>query len=309
MDKLTLQLMPESVIRGQDLYDCLLQHIDSTLHNSSLEWNHYKGYSEITVGRPNSRGGKGTKNKPEWQEKVGGILAEFLLERAEDALLTDLIRRGRQDLKDEAASDILGYCKQIMNEEDSIGDPSAEPHGRMRRRKLLSQDLIQCFQQESVLNLDGFLRFRLFKYGAELKDIIEYAKDEYLMDQQYKEFIALLKYFVYIQDAKIPEAHLLHKGGHEFVLLNEQLKPIETDQLDTTFKVEFLDKDYSFEDLIVSTLITIAPERIYIHTREPGVAVIKTISQIFEGRSEICEYCGVCISMLGDRGQQDKLSP
>lgn len=308
MDKLTLQMMPDSVVRGQELYDCLFQHIDTTLHNSSLEWNHYKGFTEITVGRPNSRSGKGTKNKPDWLESFSAVLAEFLVERAEEAVLTAMIRRGRE-FKQEDTADVLGYCKQIMAEEDSIPEPAAEQQGKLRRRKLLAQDLVQCFRSEQVLNLDGFFRFRVFKYGAELRDIIEYAKDEYLMDQQYKEFISLLKYFVYIQDAKIPEAHLLHKGGHEFILLNEQLKPIETEKLDTTFKVEFLDKDYSFEDLIVSTLITIAPERIYIHTREPGVAVIKTISQIFEGRSEICEYCGVCLPALGDRGHQDKLSP
>ncbi|WP_438446597.1 sporulation protein YtxC [Gorillibacterium sp. sgz5001074] len=308
MDKLTLQILPDSVIRGQDLYDCLFQHIDSTLHNSSLEWNHHKGFTEITVGRPQSRAGKSSKVKADWLESVSGVLADYLLEHAEDFLLTGMIRRGGQ-YKEEETADVLGYCKQIMSEEDSMRDPTAEQHGRTRRKKLLTQDLLQCVQQEPILNVDGFLRFRLAKYGGELKDIIEYAKDEYLMDQQYKEFIALLKYFVYIQDAKIPEAHLLHKGGHEFLLLNEQLKPIETDQLDTTFKVEFLDKDYSFEDLIVSTLITIAPEKIYIHTREPGVAVIKTISQIFEGRSEICDYCGVCGSILGNHSHQDKLSP
>jgi putative sporulation protein YtxC len=304
MDKLTLQILSESAISGQELYDCLFRHIDTSLHNSSLEWIHFKGYSEITLGRPHNRSGKTSKLKLEWVETVGDIMAEFLLDHAEDVLLEGILKRGRE-YKGEDTADMVGYCKQIMNEEDS----TEEQHGRKRRRKLLAQDLVHCFLSEPVMNVDGFLQFRLVKYREELRDIIEYARDEFMMDQQYKEFIALLKYFVYIQDSKIPEAHLIHKGGHEFILLNGQLKPIDTDQLDTTFKVEFLDKDYSFEDLIVSTLITIAPERIYIHTRDPGVAVIKTISQIFENRSEMCGYCGICSSLLGEKGHQDKLSP
>lgn len=308
MDKLTLQVLPDSVIRGQELYDCLFKHIDKALHNSSLEWNNYKGYTEIIVGRPNPRSNKTAKSKWEWTEAVSGILAEFVLDHAEEGLLTQLIRRDKRYNEEEIA-EVLSYCKQIMNEEDAVPESMEEHHGRSRRRKLLVQDLTGCMENQASLNLDGFLRFRIPRYSAELRDIMEYAADEFLMDQQYKEFISLLRYFVYIQESKIPAAHLMHKGGHEFMLLNEQMKPIDTEQLDTTFKVEFLDKDYNLEDLIVSTLITIAPERIYIHTREPELAVIKTISQIFEDRSEICEYCRLCKPILGEMGQQDKLSP
>jgi putative sporulation protein YtxC len=308
MDKLTLQVLPGSVIRGQELYDCLFKHIDSTLHNSSLEWNNYKGYTEITVGRPNSRTNKTAKSKQEWTEAVCKVLAEFVLDKAEEDLLSQLIRKDK-NYSDEEVAEVLGYCRQIMNEEDAIPESTDEHHGRTRRRRLLTQDVRACMNNQPFFNLEGFLRFRIPRYAAELRDIIEYATDEFLLDQQYKEFISLLRYFVYIQDSKIPAAHLMHKGGHEFMLLNEQMKPIDTDQLDTTFKVEFLDKDYNLEDLIVSTLITIAPERIYIHTREPELAVIKTISQIFENRAEICEYCRLCKPILGEIIQQDKLSP
>lgn len=308
MDKLTLQVLPDSAVRGQELYDCLFKHIDSTLHNSSLEWNNCKNYTEITVGRPNSRSNKSTKSKREWCEAVCAVLAEFVLDHAEEMLLGQLIRKDKPYTAEETA-EVLGYCKQIMSEEETIPEGQEEHHGRARRKKLLIQDIAAYLAQHQVLNMDGFLRFRIPRYAAELRDIIEYATDEFLMDQQYKEFISLLRYFVYIQDSKIPAAHLMHKGGHEFTLLNEQMKPIDTEQLDTTFKVEFLDKDYNLEDLIVSTLITIAPERIFIHTREPELPVIKTISQIFEERAEICEYCRLCKPILGEMGQQDKLSP
>jgi putative sporulation protein YtxC len=129
------------------------------------------------------------------------------------------------------------------------------------------------------------------------------------MDKQYQEFISLLQYFVYIQDAKIPSAHLMHQGGHQFILLNDQFKPIETTQLDTWFTIEMLDKEVNFEDMIVSTLITVAPQQIYIHTREPEAQIIKTIMQIFEGRFSICDYCRQCVLLLGDRQKKDQLFP
>ncbi len=115
----------------------------------------------------------------------------------------------------------------------------------------------------------------------ELHEVIDYAVDEFLMERQYQEFISLLKYFVYIQEAKTPAAHLMHKGGSEFTILNDQLQPIDANQFDSSFSIELLDKDINFEDMIVSTLITVSPEQIYIHTREPDVQIISTISQIF----------------------------
>lgn len=309
MDKLTLQVSGDAGRRAESLYDCLLMRINTTLHNSSLEYRHYKGYSEIVLGRPSPQVNKSAKWKKEWQEAVCLAVADYILDHCEEELLRTLIKKDKRYAPEET-EEILSYCQETEKTSDAAASGlKEENHGRTRRRGLLIQDLASCMKKETVLNVDGFLRFRTGKYGAELKEILEYASDEYLMDQQYKEFISLLRYFVYIQESKIPVAHIMHKGGHEFLVLNEHMKPIDTEPLDTTYKVEFLDKDYNLEDLIVSTLITIAPERIYIHTREPELAVIKTISQIFEERAEICEYCRMCSSILGENSQQNKLSP
>ena len=54
-----------------------------------------------------------------------------------------------------------------------------------------------------------------------------FAVDEYVMDQQYQEFISLLKYFVRMQEVKLPIVHVLHKGGSEFALYDEQFRVLE----------------------------------------------------------------------------------
>ena len=143
------------------------------------------------------------------------------------------------------------------------------------------------------------VRFRLLRYTEHLRGIVEYAIDEYTADKQYEEFISLLKYFVYIQEAKIPAAHLIHRGAHQFDLLNEKMEPIETKQLDQ-FVVEMIDKEINYEDMIVSTLITVSPQHVYIHTRNPDMQVIRTIQQIFEDRAAVCTSCPLCRPLLGD---------
>jgi hypothetical protein len=84
---------------------------------------------------------------------------------------------------------------------------------------------------------------------------------------------------------------------------------IELKELDATFKLEVLDKDINFEDMVVSTLIAVAPATIRIHTREPELLIIKTIIQIFEGRTVLCSYCRDCHAYLGEIGIKDHLYP
>ena len=145
--------------------------------------------------------------------------------------------------------------------------------------------------------MSGFVRFRLQQYRGELQEIVEYAIDEFLMEKQYQEFISLLQYFVYIQDAEIPFAHLMHKRNHEFSLFDEQMRPIQAEEV-MDFSIDMIGKDANFEDLIVSTLISVAPEKIYIHTREPDLPVIRTIQQIFEDRTMLCLSCSTCSPVL-----------
>lgn len=308
MDKLTVRILSSRCETIQRLYECLIRRTDSRLNNSTVEWQSYKDYSEINVSGLKQLH-KTAAKKNEWLQNVSSAIAQYMLDFYEDELLGRLIRKSGLGGKEDTES-VLGYCRQLLHPENGQLPEKGPVHGKTRRLKMLSDDLAAYLKENPVLNMEGFLRFRCSKYAGELREVIEYATDEYLMDQQYKEFISLLRYFVYIQDSKMPEVHLMHKGGHEFVLLNEQMKPIDTDRLDTTFKVEFLDKDYNFEDLIVSTLIAIAPQRIFIHTREREQQVIKTILQIFEDRSELCEYCRLCNPILGEAaGHQDKLSP
>lgn len=247
----------------------------------------------------------------EVREGLAGVLADHIIAEKELLILRDLIVK---EFKYEAIDDleaIEGYCKQSMCVETVIEElPILNgSSARLRRKQMLSDQLVQSLEETPRLSLDGFLKFRLHDYTEELREIAEYAIDEFMMDRQYQEFISLLQYFVYIQEAKIPVAHLIHKGGHEFVILNDQLELIDANEFDTTFKLEVLEKDINFEDMIVSTLITVSPANIYIHTRDPELTIIKTIRQIFEDRTTVCSYCRTCDIFLGEAKKQDQLSP
>lgn len=228
-------------------------------------------------------------------EAAADAVADYLLAEEEQRLLRHMIRHEFHYKQDEETDSILGYCRQMLGErDDSAAVKSDKNEAYLRRKNKLTALLTEYIEEHTELNLDGFLRFRAPDYLNELREVVEYAVDEFVMDRQYREFISLLQYFVYIQEAKIPFVHLIHKGGNEFMLLGEHLEKIETNDADAVVTVETLEKDMNFEDMIVSTLITVSPQQIYIHTREPDLQVIKTIRQIFENRVELCGYCRLC---------------
>lgn len=232
------------------------------------------------------------------------VLSAFMMDHVEQKLLREVISGPYHYEEPHDVQAIERYCAQLLNQAE---ETEGMPKPRIRRQEKVAQAIYGYLEEHNELNLQGLLRFRLQDYRDELREVVEYAIDEYIMDQQYQEFISLLKYFVYIQDAKIPVAHLMHHGGHEFTLLNEKMAPIETKEFDS-FTVETLDREINFEDMIVSTLISVSPQNIYIHTRDPEAQVVKTIMQIFEDRARVCTNCKGCSSVLGV-SNKDSLSP
>jgi putative sporulation protein YtxC len=285
------------------LNDNMLARMQPFLHKVRLTYEVFPHFALIQCWNSLPQSWRHSE-KSEICEIVSRLLAEYIIHKKELGLLQSLICDEFSYQNESEVNKIMHFSNQMLNlENDSL---NVSEHGQNRRILTISNEIKQFFKKNNDLNVDGFLEFRLKEYKEELREVVEYAVDEFIMDKQYQEFISLLKYFVFIQEAKIPEVHLMHKGGHEFVLFNEQMTPMDMKATEDSFKIEILDQEFNFEDLVVSTLISIAPQQIHIHTREPKVLVIQTINQIFENRVHICEYCRQCKPILGERMIQNQ---
>ncbi|WP_409344880.1 sporulation protein YtxC [Paenibacillus sp. MBLB4367] len=306
MDGITITVMASKEHSASALQAHVERLLKAYAGKIRLEAEHFGEFAQIRCERPAKTAWNQTF-RTIIRDKIGSAIAAYIVQEEEQELLRSIIMADFAYEDEEEIAKIMQYCGGMIGAED---DPElTTDHSRQRREQLIAHEISGFLKESGKINVHGLLQFRLQSYLEELREIVEYAVDEYLMDKQYQEFISLLKYFVFIQDTKIPEAHLMHKGGNEFVILNEQMVPITADDIDETLSVEWLDSDFNFEDLIVSTLITVAPQHIYIHTREPDVPVIRTIVQIFEDRAKLCNYCRVCKPLLGERSKQDQLSP
>jgi putative sporulation protein YtxC len=300
MEAFMIVLGNEINSHGMELYDTLHRYMhDLHKDQSKIQLNYEANDSFVCI-----RGGGIT---PSFIKALSTAIAEHITTRMEFSIIQGLIRREFKLDSEEEILCVEGYVTQFLRGGEDTAMATLE--AVKRRQAAIVYRLETYLHQNSHLVLEGFIRFRLQEYLEELRDVVEYAVDECIMDRQYQEFISLLQYFVYMLETKIPLAHLIHKGGHEFLILNDQLEVVDMQELDTTLKLEVLEKDVNFEDMIVSTLISVAPEMIYIHTREPELPIIKTITQIFEARTKVCPYCRMCHPFLGGIRKKDHLSP
>ncbi|MGM1048563.1 MAG: putative sporulation protein YtxC [Bacillota bacterium] len=234
---------------------------------------------------------------------VSEAAAAYILEEKEQDIAARLLLSEFEFNDNEESERVLQWFLMLLAKDDN---PSGD-YSQQRRRKL-KDSIFVCLSESPDLNLDGFMTFRMQSYEQELREMAEYAVDEFMLDQQYEEFVSLLKYFVYFQEPLMPLVHVVHKGGEDFLLLDGSLRPIEK-MRDEGLVMERLDQDMEFEDMVVSTLISVSPARMIIHTREPDLPVIVTLAHIFDNRAEVCISCPECSPFLGSLANDDLTFP
>ncbi len=171
-----------------------------------------------------------------------------------------------------------------LNEEGDIGKT-------LFRHNQILAEVNQYMEVNSRFFLEGFFRFRLKDYFKELEISIEKAVENFLVEQEYNEFLRLLRYFVEIQEPRIDEVHVLVKDKQSFCLLDEEQQPIDRDQLQGALTE--INNDVDYEDLLLSTLITISPRSIVLHVVNK-TEIVETILNVFRERVNICQGCNLC---------------
>lgn len=160
---------------------------------------------------------------------------------------------------------------------------------------MIVRKLFEYFERSNNLILDGFVNFRLKEYTKDLEEIVEKAVDDFLMDREYKEFIRLLRYFVDIQEPKFDVIHIMAEYDDKYILLNDCMEEI-TNECIQEFVNEISEGEVNNDDLLVSSLITMAPKKIVIHSPDKfkNKELLETVKNVFSGKVTTCCGCEVC---------------
>ena len=280
------------------------QHIDLIKNNLSRQFRVLEGEG-IKLEVNELPGGKYTflqcNINKEYQQKhgekgcrifknyVASVVSDVILTKWESIIINDIIQENYYYFNEEEKRLILENVKKHIRDNNPAGVSN-----NSRRRNQIYRRISEYLANNDQLVVEGFIRFRLKEYISELRDAIENAVDDFLMEKEYNEFIQLLRYFVEIQEPRIDLTHVVVKPNGRFSLYDDKKENINSDYLEDF--VMDLEGEISYEDLLISALISISPRKIVFHCQQDDypTATIKTIKEVFVGRVEICTGCEWC---------------
>ncbi|MEW6448096.1 MAG: sporulation protein YtxC [Bacillota bacterium] len=141
--------------------------------------------------------------------------------------------------------------------------------------------------EESWIDLQGFLRFRLRKLDAFLTAIIWRLLDEAMLEQEWREFIALLKRFKQRYTRSIKQIHCLPDEDGGFTICDKRgtiIKEIPPGDIPHG--------ESENDDLLISTFLAVGAQRVIIHGYKPCASAIKILRAVFSIKE--CAGCSLC---------------
>lgn len=212
--------------------------------------------------------------------KISDIITEFIIECYEKNIIKSLINNDYTYFSNSDKELIANKTFDLLtcNKNEFIKILVV-----LKRRFHIKQCILKYLSENSYIDISGFIKFRLSEYKSLLSEVIEKVINEFKIQNEYKEFIAMLKFFVDTQKDRVPKLHIVFEKDGEYTILNEHNKNITTD----CFK-EFLNEQQTLsnEDLLISSLISLAPKKIIIHlsTQNYNKKILSTIEQIFNNK-------------------------
>ncbi|RKO66014.1 putative sporulation protein YtxC [Desulfofundulus salinus] len=226
-----------------------------------------------------------------FRHHIARSLSDLILGQWQKLLLKDMIRENYYYFNEEERQNIFKYALSHVG----YGRGGRKAVCQQLFKKRIMEKILDFLRHNNQIIVEGFIRFRLKDYVEQLEQAVERAVDDFLMEREYQEFIQLLKYFVEIQESRVELVHVLKLPGGAFQLLDEQKQVLRVDYLENLF-MDLTEGEINYEDMLISTLITLAPKQIVIHNPdcEKKNTVMETINLVFWGRVRECTDCSLC---------------
>jgi putative sporulation protein YtxC len=223
---------------------------------------------------------------------ISTALADYIISEHEGRLIDKIINSNYCYFNSIERKELFFLTKNIIKNPSNSLINSIYP---FRRKNLIVKKLHDYFEYSNSIILDGFINFRLKDYLNDLEEIVDKAVDDFLMEREYKEFIRLLKYFVDIQIPKFELINIFTDYDGKYLLLDMKNVEIPNEYMQESLE-DISDGELNNDDMLVSSLITLAPKKIIIHEIERfnNKELIETIKNVFSGRFFICEDCNMC---------------
>lgn len=219
---------------------------------------------------------------------ISNILAEYILNTYDIIFAKKVLTKNYKNLVSEEKKEI--FCDFI----EKKSHENFSEHFNIRKTRIVNL-LLEHLKVSDEIILDGFVNFRLKDNKKYVEAFIRDLISEHLEKSEYNEFINLLKYFVDVQTPKVSIVQIMFEDEKGFVLLdafNNRITQVYHDE----FLEDFVDEDVNKNDLLISSLLTLAPLRVIVHKIRSfeNSKIISSVENIFGSRVVLCKGCDFC---------------
>ena len=200
-----------------------------------------------------------------------------------------------KDLIDSKVSSILqDFVQNDIDEvENTVYDLLLDESYFTDEKSIINNELKDYLLENNTLVVDGYIRFRSRSFEYLIDKIIDKVITDIQLEDEYEDFVQMLQYYLDSQIPKVDIVNVIIKNK-EFFLLDQKKRPIESSSIKSIVK-EFDIDDISKADVLVSTLIVLAPNKVIIHLKNDNEKeLMQILKKIFTNRLSFCYSCELC---------------
>ncbi len=213
---------------------------------------------------------------------IASALADWIVGVQQPGLLTRLIGQRYTGFGPEQHSRIVDLAQARLA---GCEDGTAGQRARVRHR------LAEYLEHHQSVVLDGFITFRLKDYMDDLAAAVDQAVEAFVLEREYREFLELLRHLVESRPDRPARIHCLLRPDGVFSLEDDAGAGLGPD-------MDIADAQHvGTEDLLVSSLVTLAPQRVELHLPGGGALsgdALTTLGEVFVGAVVVCPGCERC---------------
>ncbi len=222
---------------------------------------------------------------------ISRIIVKSILKIYEPIIIKKMIDHDYFYFTEEEINIIMDEYKLLSKKKD-----------RKIKENLLTSVIEEYISNNKSIFLEGFTRFRLYKYQNYISFKLQEAINQFVVDKEFFEFVNLLKSYV---ESKIPDDVVIN-----LIYVNSKARLLSEDgsniRLESFSSIYLSDISFSNNDYVLNTLVGILPKKIIIHTLSADDQFIKTIKLIFTNKVFNCNGCKLCNSYNLNKEQKIK---
>ncbi|WP_199425616.1 putative sporulation protein YtxC [Thermaerobacillus caldiproteolyticus] len=213
-------------------------------------------------------------------------ITQFILRFIEDRLLLSIISGTFYFKDEEEQQQILQLAHSFIDGERY--DYRCDHERVIPRETLIEEALLLFLKDDLSFSFESFVKFRLKLYIERLQHYVELAIDEYKLEQEYQNFVQMLRDCVQSRQSKLSAIHLVHQPPG-FVFYDEKFRKITLSQLKQLIDRNLIISQPMYVDSsVLAPLVSIAPQNIYLYTTHEDDGMVQTIQNVFQERIQLC---------------------